>query len=131
MLSLEFFMCTVLLPPGVNPIAVNKHIISYTIYYNIYIISCHIYHITSYHIIYRIISYHINVSILVVFFFTYLTSKYFTRSFDFHDKYLLNKRIFICPSINTNQVLKFGPHGLLLTFWVSTRRLYPELSYQT
>jgi hypothetical protein len=32
-------MCTVLLPPGVNPIAVNKHIISY--------------HITSYHTISR------------------------------------------------------------------------------
>ena len=42
-------MCTVLLPPGVNPIAV-KYIISYHISY----------HIISYHIIsYHIISYHI------------------------------------------------------------------------
>jgi len=30
-------MCTVLLPPGVNPIAVNKCIISYIILYIIYI----------------------------------------------------------------------------------------------
>jgi len=44
-------MCTVLLPPGVNPIAVNKSII----YHIIYIIS---YHITSYHTIYHI-SHHI------------------------------------------------------------------------
>jgi len=38
-------MCTLLLPPGVNQIAVNKYIISYHII-------CHIisYHITSYHI---------------------------------------------------------------------------------
>ena len=50
-------MCTVLQPPGVNPIAVNN------IYHIIYrIISYHIisYHIISYHIIsYHIISYHI------------------------------------------------------------------------
>ena len=58
-------MCTVLLPPGVNPTAVNKyiisyHIMSYHISYNI--ISYHIisYHIISYHIIsYHIVSYHI------------------------------------------------------------------------
>jgi hypothetical protein len=37
-------MCTVLLPPGVNPIAVNKYIITYRISY----------HITSYHISYII-----------------------------------------------------------------------------
>ena len=43
-------MCTVLLPPGVNPIAV-KHIISYTISY---IIAYHI----PYHILYHSISYH-------------------------------------------------------------------------
>ena len=42
------YICTVLLPPGVNPIAVDKyHIIS-----SYHIIS---YHIISYHIIYRII----------------------------------------------------------------------------
>ena len=53
------------LPPGGNPIAVNKyHIISY---HNIsyHVMSCHIisyhisYHIVSYHISYHIISYHI------------------------------------------------------------------------
>ena len=50
-------MCTVLLPPGGNPIAV-KYIISY------HIVSYHIiYHIVSYHILsYHIISYHINFS---------------------------------------------------------------------
>ena len=51
-------MCTVLLPPGDNPIAVNKYII----YRNISChISCHIisYHVISYHIVsYLIISYH-------------------------------------------------------------------------
>jgi len=48
-------MCTVLLPPGDNPIAVNKYIVSY------HIISYHIilYHIISYHII----SYHIIIQI--------------------------------------------------------------------
>jgi hypothetical protein len=73
-------MCTVLLPPGGNPIVVNKyisyHVMSYHIiiiyhimyhimYHIIYIISYHImYHITyhmyhiMYHIIYHIISYH-------------------------------------------------------------------------
>jgi hypothetical protein len=40
------WMCTVLLPPGVNPIVVNKYIISYHISYHILS-----YHITSYHII--------------------------------------------------------------------------------
>jgi len=51
----------VLLPPGVNPIAVDKYNISYDISYHI--ISYHIisYHIISYHIIsYHIISYHIS-----------------------------------------------------------------------
>jgi len=51
-------MCTLLLPPGLNQIAV-KYIISYRI---IYIISYRIIHIISYHIyhiIYHIISYHI------------------------------------------------------------------------
>ena len=43
------YMCTVLLQPRGNPIAV-KHIISYHII---------IYHIISYHIIYHIISHHI------------------------------------------------------------------------
>ena len=47
-------MCTVLLPPGDNPIVVNKYIISYHIIYHIYHI---IYHIISYHISYHIISY--------------------------------------------------------------------------
>jgi hypothetical protein len=44
-------MCTVLLPPGVNPIAV-KCIISYISYHHIivYHISYHIYHTISYHI---------------------------------------------------------------------------------
>ena len=53
------WMCTVLLPPGGYPIAVNKYIISYYISYHIisYIIS---YHIISYHIISYIISYHTN-----------------------------------------------------------------------
>jgi hypothetical protein len=52
-------MCTVLLPPGGYPTAVNKYIISYHIMYHIiYHISHFIYHI-SYHIIYHIISYHI------------------------------------------------------------------------
>ena len=58
-------MCTVLLPPGGNPIAVNKYIsyiISFHVSYRIvsYIISHRIisYHIISYHIIsYHIISY--------------------------------------------------------------------------
>ena len=56
-------MCTVLLPPGGYPTAVNKYIVSY-------IISCHPisyriiyhiiqYHIISYHISYHTISYHI------------------------------------------------------------------------
>ena len=60
-------MCTVLLPPGSNPIAVkyiiSHHIISYHISYRIiayHIISYHnIYHIISYHSIAYIISYHI------------------------------------------------------------------------
>jgi len=66
-------MCTVLLPPGVKPIEVNKyiiyhiiyHFVSYHIIYHIvsytitYIISYHtIYHIVSYHTISYIISYH-------------------------------------------------------------------------
>jgi len=42
-------MCTVLLPPGLHPIAVNKYIV---------------YHIISYIISYRIISYH-NVSYII------------------------------------------------------------------
>jgi len=53
-------MCNVLLPPGVNPIAVNKYIIiSYHISYRT--VSYHIsYHIVSYLIVsFRIISYHI------------------------------------------------------------------------
>ena len=41
-------MCTVLLPPGVNPIAVNKYIISYIISY---IIPYHIVYTISYHTI--------------------------------------------------------------------------------
>ena len=59
-------MCTLLLPPGVNPIAGNKSIISYHII-SYHIISYHIisYHITSYHIIsYHIISYHISYHII-------------------------------------------------------------------
>jgi hypothetical protein len=63
-------MCDVLLPPGVNPIAV-KYIISYIISCHVmyYIISCHviliisyhiyIYYIISCHVIYHTISYHI------------------------------------------------------------------------
>ena len=54
-------MCTVLMPPGGNPIAV-KYIIYIVSYRITYIISYHIisYHIISYHIIsYHIISYHI------------------------------------------------------------------------
>ena len=52
-------MCTELLPPGGNPIAVNKHSISYHII-SYHITSYHIlYHITSYHISYHVISYHI------------------------------------------------------------------------
>ena len=53
-------MCTVLLPPCVSPIAVNKYISYHIISYHI--ISYHIisYHIISYHIIsYHIISHHI------------------------------------------------------------------------
>jgi len=62
-------MCTVVLPPGVNPIAV-KYIMSCIISYHIisyHIISYHIisYHIISYHIIsYHIISYHISYHII-------------------------------------------------------------------
>jgi len=52
-------MCTVLIPPGDNPIALNKYIISY------HITS---YHIISYHIIsYHIISYHITSNTLHTF----------------------------------------------------------------
>jgi len=65
-------MCTVLLPPGVNPIAVNKYIISYITSHRIvsyriisYIISYHITsYIISYHITSYIISYHISYQIL-------------------------------------------------------------------
>jgi len=53
-------MCTVLLPPGANPIAVKNisyHIISYIISYHI------IYHIISHHITsHHIISYHQEIS---------------------------------------------------------------------
>jgi len=50
-------MYTVLLPPGVKPIAGNKYIISYHIISH-HIVSYHI--ISSYHIVsYHIISYHI------------------------------------------------------------------------
>jgi len=55
------YMCSVLLPAGGYPIAVNKYIISYHII-SYHIISYHLiaYHIISYHIIsYHIISYHI------------------------------------------------------------------------
>ena len=91
-------MCTVLLPPGVNPIAVNKYIISYYIIsyhtsyhhviyhvmssrivsYHITYISYHIisYHI-SYHIIYRILSYHI---------ISYIVSYHIQRSKKKQDK---------------------------------------------
>ena len=54
------FVCKGVLPPGDNPTAVNKYIMSYIVSYHI--ISYHIisYHIISYHIIsYHIISYHI------------------------------------------------------------------------
>jgi len=63
------FECTVLLPPGVNPVAVNKYIISYHLSYHL----SYIYHITSYHIVsyiisyivsYHIISYHISYRII-------------------------------------------------------------------
>jgi hypothetical protein len=63
------YMCSVLLLPGVNPIAVDKYIISYHISYHItsyHILSHHIsYHILSYLILpYRIVSYHIISSII-------------------------------------------------------------------
>ena len=49
-------MCTVLLPMGDNPIAVDKYIISYIISYHI--MSYHISHnVVSHHIIYHIMSY--------------------------------------------------------------------------
>jgi len=58
-----FFVCKCVLPPGDNPNAVNKYIISHHISYHIslyHIIWYIIYHIISYHIIsYHIISYHI------------------------------------------------------------------------
>jgi hypothetical protein len=60
MLFYVLFVCKCVLPPGDNPIAVNKYIISYIIYI---IISYHIsYHIISYHISYHTyhISYHIS-----------------------------------------------------------------------
>jgi hypothetical protein len=61
-------MCTVLLPPGGSPIAVNKYIISYLtsyISYHIsYIISYHISYHTSYHTSYHI-SYHISHHIFI------------------------------------------------------------------
>jgi len=59
-------MCTVLLPPDVNPIAVNKYIISHIISYHIissYIVS----YIISYHIIIYIISYITSYLILHVY----------------------------------------------------------------
>ena len=66
-------MCTVLLPPGVNPIPVNKYIIRDVSYHIIYhIISYHIsYHsisyiITSYHISHHMISYHIIYYIICI-----------------------------------------------------------------
>jgi len=67
-------MCTVLLPLGVNQIAIKKYIISYIISYHI--IS---YHITSYHIIYhtipyRIISYIISYHIISYHIISYVIS---------------------------------------------------------
>jgi len=61
-------MCTVLLPPGVNPVPV-KYIISYQIIYQIisYIVSYQIiYHIISYQIISYIISYQIIYQIIYI-----------------------------------------------------------------
>ena len=52
-------MCTVLLPPGVNTIAVNKYISYHIVSYIISYIS---YHISSYHIISYHVSYHISVT---------------------------------------------------------------------
>ena len=60
--------CTVLLPPGVNPIAVNKYIVSCHIIYHVisYIISYIIsYHVMSCHIIYiNHIIYHISYHVM-------------------------------------------------------------------
>ena len=50
-----FVLCTVLLPPGVNPIVVNKHII-----YHIRSDHNILHYIISYHIISHIIPYHIT-----------------------------------------------------------------------
>ena len=76
-------MCSVLLSPGVNPIAVNKYIISYRIMschivsHRIisYIISYHVmsYRIASYHIIYHIVSCHV-VSYRIVSYISYIIS---------------------------------------------------------
>jgi len=81
-------MCTVLLPPGDNPIAVNKYIISYhTISYHI---PYHIYH--SYHIIY-ISSYHIvSYTILYITSYSYHIS-YHTISY--HIPYYISYHIHI------------------------------------
>jgi len=66
-------MCTVLLPPGVNPIAVNKYVSNHIHHIasciTSYIISYTIYRITSYHIItyiIYIISYIISYIVLYI-----------------------------------------------------------------
>jgi len=55
-------LCTVVLPPGGNTIAVNKYIISYHIIYHI--MPYHIPYLTIYHTSYQIISYIISYHII-------------------------------------------------------------------
>ena len=105
-------MCTVLLPPGVNPIAVNKYIIyhiSYTISYHLMswhvmscrvvscrVVSCHVMscHVILYYIIlYRIVSYIISCHVV-----SYHISYHIITSYHiiYHIAYIMSCHVMSC-----------------------------------
>ena len=99
-----------LLPPGVNQIAVDKYIISYIIYH---IISYHIiyhilYYIISYHIIlyiiYYIILYHI-ILYIIYYIISYIISLYHIiyHIILYHISYHISCAFMTCTNINDNR----------------------------
>jgi hypothetical protein len=138
-------MCTVLLPPGVNPIAVNKYIMYHISYHVIiyHIITHHIisYIISSYHIIYHIISYmndcvliqHLpvglsNGSALCSHWITkwvFMTSVMYTHSPAYHYGSAVRT---VCPCEIYTHVLKMGPVSLRIIRFSALGSILPVLS---
>jgi membrane-associated HD superfamily phosphohydrolase len=105
------WMCTALLPPGDNPIAVNKYIISY---------------ITSHHISYHV-SYHIISAVMIFFYiFTFFTRikslsfilwTYPLHLFSSRKHFSLRKflhRSIVFPSSLRVSLAQPGPHVILI-----------------